>query len=416
MYGNAAGAGDGRRHDSVDAMAFLDELRARIDRTRGDDPAHAVAVLELAEAEPLLGNRIEPVRAAINAAAVVLDRVSMPELRARLLLRLAQMKIAETDFEGADQALAAVGDHVPDHKAIRFLTGIRACRVALRRGPETRTQAREMLLASAALLPQFDAEDPLWQRVATEIAIGIAELSIHDDPPDPSAFDPLRELIDELAHDPAQIDMVFVGRQLLATYAISIGDAALATSSLRSLIKIAQEAGSPTDEVEARLALAGVLMESADHVAHEEAAHHVHKARERAREHGLGTLQHAALIAEAGVLSRGGKTAGAIDRVLELARTAVADKDVPRYVAAVGIMAELYARSGDVVSAFRTIVESNRALSDATGSDATALFRPHLAALRDRIGSERLEQIAADVAKANQLASELSEKSPSNPS
>ena len=102
--------------------------------------------------------------------------------------------------------------------------------------------------------------------------------------------------------------------------------------------------------------------------------------------------------------------------MLELARTAAADQDVTRYVASVGIMAELYARTGDVVSAFRTIVESHRALAQATGSDTTALFRPHLAALRDRVGAERLEQIAADVAKADDLAAALANKTSRDPS
>lgn len=401
-------------------MAFLDELRARVDRSRGDDLAHVTALVELAEAEPLLGNRIVPVRVAIDAAAAALDRVAAPELRARVLLRLAQVKLAETDLEGADQALGAVGDHVPDHVAIRFLTGIRACRVALRRGPGPRAQAQQMLMQTAARLPQFDADDPLWQRTTSELVLGIAEIAIHTDPPDADAFDPLRALVDELADDPTQIDVVFTARQLLAAYALSTGDGPRASAAFRALIAIATAAKSPADEVEARLALAGVLVESshgpAAQVSRDEAAHHVQRARDTALEHQLGPLHHAALIAQAGVLADGGKIAGAVDRMLELARSAAAEQDVPRYVAAVGLMAELYARSGDVVSAFRTIVESHRALSAATHSDATALFRPHLAALRDRVGEARLEQIAADVAKANQLASELAEKSPSDPS
>lgn len=401
-------------------MALLDELRARVERTRGDDTAHATAALELAEAEPLLGNRIAPVRAAIDAAAQVLDRVAAPELRARLLLRLAQVKLAEQDLEGADQALAAVGDHVPDHVAIRYLTGVRACRVAVRRGAAQRRQAEDVLLQTAAHLPPFDADDVLWQRVMSEVAIGMAEVAIHADPPDDSAFEPVRELVEELAEDPAHIDVVFTARQLLAAYALSVGDAQRASTAFRALIKIAVDAGSPADEVEARLALAGILVETshgpASQVSREEAAHHVQRARDTALEAGLTSLHQAALIGQAGVLADGGKTAGAIDRMLELARSAAADQDVPRYVAAVGLMAELYARSGDAVSAFRTIVESHRALSEATRSDATHLFRPHLAALRDRIGSERLEQIAADVARANQLSAELGVKSGNDPS
>ncbi len=370
--------------------------------------------------EPLLGHRIAPVRAAIDAAAVVLDKVAAPELRARILLRLAQVKLVQVDFEGADQALNAVGEHVPEHTAMRFLTGVKACRVALRRGPEQRKLAGEMLLHSAAALPQFDADDVIWQRVASEVSLGIAEVALHEQTPDEAAFEPLRQLVDELGSDPAHVDTVFTAQQVLATFAISIGDGIRAVAAMRAVLKIAQGAGSPADEVEARLGLAGLLVTQtqgpAGHVSRDEAARHVQRARDTALEHELTELHHAALIAQAGVLADGGKTAGALDRMLQLARSAAADQDVPRYVAAVGMMAELYARSGDAISAFRTITESHRALSEATKSDATPLFRPHLAALRERIGSERLEQIAADISRANQLAAELEPKSGNDPS
>jgi hypothetical protein len=396
-------------------MASLDEVRARVEATRGDDPAHARAVLELAEREPLLGNRIAPVKVAIDGAAVVLERAGTPEQRARLLLRLASLKIVETDYDGADKALHAVGEQVPDHEALRFLTGARACRIALRRGPEDRKVARDMLLASAARIPHFDVNDPIWQQVTSEVVLGAAEVGLHDEPSDAAAFAALDELLDELGGDPTQLDLVFWGTQLRATYWMSLGDGPKTLAALRTVLKIAREVDSPADEVEARLALAGVLVELGDAVSLDEAAHHVQHARDRALEHNLATLHQAALIAQAGVLSHQGKTAGAIDRMLELARSAATDQDVPRYVAAVGIMADLYARSGDAVSAFRTIAESNRALAQATGSDATPLFRPLLAALRERIGAERLDQIASDVAKANQLADELEQISTNNP-
>ena len=128
------------------------------------------------------------------------------------------------------------------------------------------------------------------------------------------------------------------------------------------------------------------------------------------------------MIAQAGVLASAGKTASAIDRVLELARSAVARRDIAQYVAAVGIMAELYSRSGDHVSAFRTIVEAHRALADATagvaGSSEAAAerFRPLLARLRDRIGADRLTKIAADVEHANRLAAEITHQKGSDPS
>ena len=364
----------------------------------------AEAAVERAEREPLLGHRVAPVRAAIDAAAALLDRDGAPELRARLLLRLAEVKLVETDWDGADQALEAVGRHAPDDVPRRFLTGIRACRVAIRRGPEARQLAQQTLVAAAAQLDEFDDGNSAWRAVAIEVALAIAELAVHDDVPDPGAFEPLEAIVDELAADPRHVDVVFTGRQLLATYALSHGELDAAIRALRGVVAIAREAGSPADEIEARLALTSTLVATGDAISVEEASRHVQIARDRALEHRLDELHSAAVLAQAGVLSHAGKTAGAIDRVLELARAAAAKQDVTQYVAAVAIMAELYAKTGDHVSAFRTVAEAHHALTAATGSDTTALFRPLLARLRDRVGDERLDKIAADVAEANRLA------------
>ncbi len=375
----------------------------------------AAEAVERAEREPLLGHRLAPVRAAVDAAAPLLDRVAAPELRARLLLRLAQLKMVENDWEGADQALEAVGRHVPDDTILRFLTGIRACRVAIRRGPEPRKLAQSTLLAAAERLPSFDTGAG-WAGVTTEVALAIAELALHDDPPDASAFEPLAAIVDELAANRRESDTVFAGHQLLAAYALSIGELERAIRSLRTLVAIARDVGSPADEIEARIAVASALVASGDPIALEEATRHVQIARDRALEHELPELHQAALLAQAAVMSYAGKTAGAIDRALELARVAAAKQDVQQYVAAVGIMAELYARTGDHVSAFRTIVEAHRALSTATGGDTIELFRPLLGRLRDRIGAERLDRISADVDQANRLADQIAHQKPSKPS
>ena len=376
----------------------------------------ARAAVERAEREPVLGHRIAPVRAAIDDAARLLDQTAAPELRARLLLRLATVKMTEQDWEGADQALEAVGRHVPDDTVLRFLTGIRACRVAIRRGPEQRALAQSTLLAAAERLPSFDTGAAGWDVVTTEVALAIAELAIHDDPPDPGAFEPLAAIVDEVASSRRHSDTVFAGHQLLAAYALSIGELDRAIRSLRTVVAIARDVGSPADEVEARIAVASALVATADPIALEEATRHVQIARDRSLEHELVELHHAALIAQAAVLSHAGKTAGAIDRALELARAAAANQDIRQYVAAVGIMAELYARTGDHVSAFRTIVEAHTALSTATGGDTTELFRPLLGRLRDRVGPARLSKIAADVDQANRLADLIGQQKPNDPS
>jgi len=378
-----------------------------------EDVASAARALEHAEREPILGHRIAPARAAIDAVATLLDQVTDGDLRARLMLRLALVKMVEADWDGADGALDSAADYATE-AALKLLAAIRACRVAIRRGQ--RDLARQTLIAASNQLPSLDDGSRQWRDVAIEAAIAIAEVAVHDDPPDRRAFDPLRELIDELAGDPRHADSLFVGRQLLAAYAMSVGDPTAAAHALRALVKLAAEARSPADEVEARLALAGVLVDGGTSVGAEEAARVVQIARDRALEHGLTELHHAALLAQAGALSEAGKTAGAIDRVLELARLAAAEGNASQFVASVGIMAELYSRSGDHVSAFRTIAESNHALSAATKADTAPLFRPHLARLRDQVGEERFAKIIADVDRANRLADEIAKKKRSDPS
>jgi tetratricopeptide (TPR) repeat protein len=367
--------------------------------------------VERAEREPLLGHRAAAVRAAIDAAAPLLESADHAILRARLLLRLASVKMTEGDYEGADQALEAVGRHVPDDTVLRFLAGVRACRIAIRRGPAPRALASATLVQAAARLPEVGAGDG-WEVVTVEVALAIGELALHDDPPDATAFDAIAQVVAGVV-DP---DVAFAGHQLLAAFALSIGEPGRAARALRAAVPIARDAGSPADEIEARLALAGALVATTDAIAREEAAASVTRALELATRHELAELHAAALIAEAGVLASGGKTAHAIDRVLELAREAAQRHDIAQYVASVGIMAELYARSGDHVSAFRTIVEAHRALADATTSDVSERFRPLLARLRDRIGADRLSAIARDVEHANRLADQIAPQKTRDPS
>jgi tetratricopeptide (TPR) repeat protein len=377
--------------------------------------AEAIAAVERAEREPLLGSRIAAVRAAIDAAAPLLDQLPVPQLRARILLRLASVKLAEQDYEGADQALEAVARHVPDDTTLRFLCGVRACRVAIRRNAETRKLARDTLLNVAARLDAFETNAPAWDGVTTEVALAIAELALHDDEPDPSAFEPIAQIVNGLTGDPRHADTAFTGHLVLGAFALQTADPERAVRSLRAAVQLAKDAGSPRDEVEARLALASALVATDSLIALDEALRTVQVARDRTLEHQLADLHQATLVAQAGVLSAAGKTAGAIDRVLELARIAVAKQDVPQYVGAVAIMAELYAKTGDHVSAFRTIAESHAALAAATNSDTTALFRPLLQRLRERIGGERLDRIAREVEIANRLADQIGSQKAKHP-
>jgi hypothetical protein len=358
-----------------------------------DDEAR-VAV-ERAEAEPLLAHRAAAVRALIDAAAPMLDEVASAELRARLMLRLADVKLVETDWDAADRALEAAARHAGEGP-LKLLAALRACRVAIRRGPAPRAEAEKLLAATAQRISGAGG-DLASQRVLAELALAIAEVEIHREAPDASAFDAL----DELAAGAPYVDTAFTARQLLATYALGNGDATTAQRCLRALVKLAADAGSPADEVEARIALASALAAAGDA---RQAVHHAQVAVDRSKEHGLAELHAAALLAQAGVMAGSGKTAGAIDRVIEIARAAAAENDVRQYVAAVGIMAELYANARDYTSAFRAIVEAHHGLRTATGQDVTALFRPLLQRLRDRVGEAKFQAIARDISQADELA------------
>jgi hypothetical protein len=182
------------------------------------------------------------------------------------------------------------------------------------------------------------------------------------------------------------------------------------------MIKLAATVHAPVDEAQARLTAASLLTMDGEPVAIDEARHHLELARLRAAEANDASMLQAVLMAEAGLLSKLGRTAEAIDRMLELARGAAKDRDVARYVAAVGMMAQLYTNSGDLVSAFRTIVESHAALSHAIGEDTSALFRPLLLVFRDQVGAEKLGEIAQAVDRANRLAAEMTNKKPKHPS
>ncbi len=378
--------------------------------------------VERAEREPILGHRVEQVRARIDEAAQLVTAGSDPALQARILLRVAALKMVEMDFEAADKALERAGA-LCDEPSLRFLGGVRACRVAIRRGERDRPAA--LLIGTATRLDAIADDTAAWRDVAVEIALGIAELELHADEPDASAFEGLDE-IDADAHP----DAAFTAHQLRATHLIMIGQGDKAAHALRAALKIAVACASPEDEVEMRLALAGVLVERGDTIGLEEATRHVQAARERAgsasrdgtRTEGVGRpesetmdqLQVAALIGQAGVLARRGKVVSAIDRCLEIARLGAARGDAPRLVAAVGLMAELYGQTGDYASAYRTIAEAYQGLRDATGNDVEPLFRPHLAALRDRMGGDRFDRMIEDVRKARTLADNLTTESRSH--
>lgn len=383
-------------------MAEIGTLRNRLAAASG--PERARLAVELCEREPLMGHRAEVIRAAIREAGAALDAAPDRELEARVLLRLASVKMVELDWDGADQALAAAGDRVDRQGPWMYLGAARSCRVAVRRGAHDAATAT--LTGAARHVDTIaDHADPRWRRVVVEIALGIAECAIHEAPGDPAPFDTLIELARELRHEPqAWADALFTARQLLATDSLARSDAGRAADHLREVVKLAHDHDSPADEVEARLARAAALSARGDRAGGEEAERVIQVARDRALERGLEDLHVATLIAQAGLMSQRGKTAGALERCLEIARVGQAGGDLRRYVAAVGLMSQIYQNHGDFPSAYRTIADSYHALRSAQGDAVKPLFTPLLETLRDRVGADRFQTLVDDVNRARALA------------
>lgn len=387
-------------------MATAGSLREQLALTHGTERARLA--VELCEREPLLGARTSPVREALRQAGAALDDAPDPELEARVLLRLASLKLVEQDLDGADQALAAAGDKVGRQGPWMYLAAMRQCRVAVRRGD--RAVALATLTRAGGHVEQVaDAGDPRWRHVLAELALGIGECAVHDEPGDPAPFEALRDLTRDLKAHPGEAwttaaDALFTAHQLLATDALARADAGRAADHLREVVRLAREHASPRDEVEARLARAAALAARGDLAGQEEAERVIQVARDRALEHGLEDLHVGALIAQAGLMSQRGKTQGALDRCLEIARIGEGGGDLRRYVAAVGLMSQVYQNHGDFPSAYRTIAESYHALRSLHGDEVKPLFTPLLETLRDRIGPERFTRLVDDVNRARRLA------------
>ncbi len=349
---------------------------------------------------------------AVDAAAELSPQLRQ-EFTAAILFRLAEAKLFAGDPMAAEEVLQAIGSATPNESPWRYAAGVRACRVAMRRGQHELAQSA--LITAAQNMPTHQALAALtadmvgsdahaWRCAVLELGIAIAEFEIQQTEPDRAALDALRALQTMPTLDAGR-DQLFTIRQLLTAAAFTDGDANAASVALRANIKFAHAEHSPADEIEARLALIGVLVEQGGAVNLAEAARHAQQARDAALAiaDARPELHMAALVAQAAVLERTGRRAGALDRCVEVATHAATQGNIHQYVAAVGMMAEMYTRSGDIASAFRTLAESNHALSEATGSSTVQLFRPFMQRLQEQAGIERLRKVTADVAAANEL-------------
>lgn len=388
--------------------AHLDQLRAGL--ADGEPSTRAELAVRLAEETPCFGNHLEPVRKLIHAAGPLVEAAGDAALEARLLFRLAAIKLAELDWSATDAVLSSAGERIGRAGPLMFAIAARSCRVGIRRGD--RATAGDTLRAAAQHVARIAVPTEwAWQLALAEITVGLAEDAVHDEPGDPTPFDNLRDLVDQLRHDPRWVDTVFTARQLLATDALARGDAASAANHLREVVKAAHEHGSPADEIEARIARAAALAARGDQAGTEEADRVIQIARDRALEHGLTDLHVAALIGQAGLMSQRGKTAGALDRCIEVARIGADGGNLGRYVAAVGLMSQIYQNHGDFPSAYRTIAESYHALRAVQGDGVKPMFERLLEPLRDRMGRDRFAKMIDDVSRARRLADELTSTS-----
>jgi hypothetical protein len=383
----------------------LAQLRAQVDdaRTRGD-LALATALIELAEAEPVLGHRQTEVRGPLEQAAALLDPLAAPALEGRVLLRLASVKLSEGDFEAVEQLAGRARQRLePAGDRDRLVeAGSLIARAAIRRKDFAAAQA-----GLVALSEQLgDAPDTTaGRRAVALLALGWAELAAEQQ--DWAGAEARLEVLAaglaetaERDRDDELVEASFACQQLRAAAALAQGDLARACHALRDAVGIARRVGAVEDELEARIALAGALVERGDPVGRDEAERHLQVTRDQAIEHGLDSMHMAALVGQAGLLARNGQTQAALDRCLEIGQAAVRKGDLVRYAAAVGLMSQIYEQRGDLASAYRTFAEAHAALRDRLGDQAKAVFRPQLAAFAARIGTEKFAEIAETVNKA----------------
>ena len=388
--------------------AHLDQLRSQL--ADADPSMRGELAVRLAEEEPLFGHRGEVVRALVHAAGPAVEAAGDPALEARLLMRLAAIKMVELDWAAADAVLSSAGERIGRDGPLMFAIAARSCRVGIRRGSRE-TAGRTLAGAAAHVAELADPRQWPWRLALAELTLGLAEDAVHDEPGDPTPFDNLKDLVDDLRHDPRWVDAVFTAPQLLATDALARGDAATAANQLREVVKLAADHGSPADEIEARIARASALAARGDQAGAEEADRVIQIACDRALEHGLTDLHVAALIGQAGLMSQRGKTAGALDRCIEIARIGADGGNLGRYVSAVGLMSQIYQNHGDFPSAYRTIAESYHALRAVQGDQVKPMFERLLEPLRDRMGRDRFAKMIDDVSRARRLADELTSTS-----
>ncbi len=387
---------------------MLAALKAHLREARAGTNAGVLAdaLVELAEGEPILGHRQVVVRALLEEAATVVDKLGRASLEGRILLRLAQVKLAEGDLEGTEQTAFRARGRLADDPHRATEASVLLARAAIRRH-EFDEAARALGEIAHDALPDTT---PAGARAGVMLALGFAELAVEQQLYT-IANDRVRVVLDAVREDEAFEEVAFIARQLMTLVDLALEKPTQACVEMRELVVVAKRHEAFEDEIEARLGLAGALGERGDPIGLDEAEKHLQIARDRALEQGLDSLYLASLVAQAALFARKGQTQAALDRCLEIAQLAMTKQDLSQYGAAVALMAQIYEQKGDLPSAYRTYAEAHASLRETIGDRAKEVIVPHMNAFADRIGRSKFAEIAERVNQASHAHSAFANRS-----
>lgn len=374
---------------------MLEAQKARVAEA-ADPESRAVALIELAEVEPLFGHRQAVVRGLLHEAAAIVDTLGKPALEGRVLLRLAYVKLVDDDFEGTEQLATRARDRVAGDTYRVLEANALLARAAIRRH---RFADAEQMLADLGDVAEPETLTPISARAGVLLAVTWAELALEQQDY-AMAGERLALVTKATRSDPALAELGFTSRQMLGLINLATNRFQQACAVMREVVTIAKSYNAVEDEIEMRLGLAGALGEKGDPVNLDEAEKHLQIARDLALEGGFDSLYATALVAQAGLMNRKGQTRAALDRCIEVAQLAVSKQDLPKYGVAVGLMSQIYEQKGDLASAYRTFAEANAALREVIGDRAKEVIVPYMAAFADRIGRAKFAEIAEQVNKA----------------
>ncbi len=374
---------------------MLEAQRARVAEA-ADPESRAIALIELAELEPIFGHRQAVVRGLLHEAAAIVDTLGKPALEGRVLLRLAYVKLVDDDFEGTEQLATRARDRLVDDSYRVAEANVLLVRAAIRR--QRLAQAQAMLVALGDI-PEPETLTPISARVGVLLALTWAELAL-EQKDWVMAGERLALVTKATRIDPALAELGFTCRQMLGLIHLATNKFTQACAVMREVVTIARSYNAAEDEIEMRLGLAAALGERGEQVNLDEAEKHLQIARDLALEGGFDSLYTTALVAQAGLMNRKGQTRAALDRCIEVAQLAVSRQDLPKYGVAVGLMSQIYEQKGDLASAYRTFAEANASLRDVIGERAKEVIVPYMEAFADRIGHDKFAAIAQQVNKA----------------